>query len=60
MIAKALKVCQLEGLGIAPYSLRHAGPSWDVIAGRRSQLEVQRRGRWASMSSLIRYEKSSK
>ncbi|CAK0837444.1 unnamed protein product, partial [Prorocentrum cordatum] len=60
MIAKALKVCQLEGLGIAPYSLRHAGPSWDVIAGRRSQLEVQRRGRWASMSSLIRCEKSSK
>ncbi|CAK0895237.1 unnamed protein product, partial [Prorocentrum cordatum] len=60
MIAKALKVCRLEGLGIAPYSLRRAGPSWDVITGRRSQVEVQRRGRWASMSSLIRYEKSSK
>ncbi|CAK0801976.1 unnamed protein product, partial [Prorocentrum cordatum] len=60
MIAKALKVRQLEGLGIAPYSLRRAGPSWDAITGRRSQLEVQRRGRWASMSSLIRYEKSSK
>ncbi|CAK0887158.1 unnamed protein product, partial [Prorocentrum cordatum] len=34
MIAKALKVCRLEGLGIAPYSLRRAGPSWDVITGR--------------------------
>ncbi|CAK0853814.1 unnamed protein product [Prorocentrum cordatum] len=60
MIAKALKVCNLEGLGIVPYSLRHAGPSWDVITGRRSQRGVQRRGRWASISSLIRYEKSSK
>ncbi|CAK0831748.1 unnamed protein product [Prorocentrum cordatum] len=46
MVAKALKVCRLEVVG--------------VITGRRSQVKVQRRGRWASMSSRIRHEKSSK
>ena len=60
LILKAVKLCHLQGLGIVPYSLRHAGPSWDVLTGRRTQLEVQRRGRWASVASLIRYEKSSK
>ncbi|CAK0909748.1 unnamed protein product [Prorocentrum cordatum] len=60
MVAKALKVCRLEGLGIAPYGLRRAGQSWGVITGRRSQGKVQRRGRWASMSSRIRHERSSK
>eukprot|EP00959_Pyramimonas_sp_CCMP1952_P316094 6615779-Pyramimonas_sp.AAC.1 len=28
MVAKALKVCRLEGLGIAPYDLRRASQSW--------------------------------
>eukprot|EP00959_Pyramimonas_sp_CCMP1952_P226924 4744479-Pyramimonas_sp.AAC.1 len=37
MVAKALKVCRFEGLGIVPYGLRRAGQSRDVIAGRRSQ-----------------------
>ncbi|CAK0872258.1 unnamed protein product [Prorocentrum cordatum] len=60
LIAKAVKFCHLEKIGIVSYRLRHAGPSWDVITGRRSQLEVQRRGRWASISPLIRCEKSSK
>eukprot|EP00959_Pyramimonas_sp_CCMP1952_P003712 78320-Pyramimonas_sp.AAC.1 len=39
LIAKAARVCHLETVGIAPCSLRHAGPSWDVIANGGSQLE---------------------
>ncbi|CAK0815094.1 unnamed protein product [Prorocentrum cordatum] len=52
MIAKALKVCNLEGLGIVPHSLRHAGPSWDVITGRRSQLGVGKAVARCGISSL--------
>ena len=50
----------LEHLHLVPHSLRHAGPSWDAMTGRRSQREIQRRGRWAASSSVVRYERSSK
>ena len=50
----------LEQLRLVPHSLRHAGPSWDAMTGRRSQREIQRRGRWAATSSVVRYERSSK
>lgn len=40
-----------------PYQLRHAGASWDRFKKFRTQLEVKMRGRWASDSSMTRYEK---
>jgi len=42
------------------YSLRHAGPTADVLAGRRDLVTVKKRGRWISDSSLRRYEKAAK
>ena len=39
------------------YSRRHGGASDDLLTGRRSPLEVQRRGRWAVASSMRRYGK---
>jgi len=50
----------LSGVGLVPYSLRHAGPSWDALNKRRSLTSIQRRGRWASPLSVQRYERSSK
>ncbi len=59
-MGQASRDAGVEQLGIVPYALRHSGPSWDVLTGRRHLAEVQRRGRWASPASLARYEKSSK
>jgi hypothetical protein len=42
------------------YSLRHAGPTADVLTHRRSLIEVKKRGRWVSDSSVRRYEKAAK
>ena len=40
--------------------LRHTGPSQDRLSNQRSLAQVKRRGRWASDSSVKRYEKSSR
>ena len=50
----------LQRIGLVPYSLRHAGPSWDALLRRRPLIEVQRRGRWANVVSVQRYERSSR
>ncbi|CAE8661648.1 unnamed protein product [Polarella glacialis] len=42
------------------YSLRHGGASEDLLARKRSTLEVKRRGGWSSDSSLKRYGKEGK
>ena len=42
---------------LMPYQLRHSGPSWDRARGLRQQSEVQKRGRWRSLKSVVRYEK---
>ncbi len=42
------------------YVLRHAGPSHDYLAKRRSLADIQRRGRWALESSVRRYEKAAR
>ena len=42
----------------APHAMRHTGPSRDVAEGYRSMLQVQRRGRWNSERSLLRYAKT--
>ena len=47
-------------LAIVPYSLRHGRPSWDFMKKFRSLDEIQQRGRWRSLSSVLRYQKASK
>lgn len=58
--ARAAELSGLRHLHLTPYHLRHAGPSWDALRRRRSQREIQRRGRWASALSVQRYERSSR
>ena len=48
------------GLGLVPYLMRHSGPSIDRAKGWRSQAECQKRGRWRSWKSLVRYEKAAR
>ena len=46
----------LNNFGFVLYCLRHGGPSRDRLSGFRSLPEIQRRGRWASDTSVRRYE----
>ena len=50
-----LGISDLVGL---PHSIRHTGPSYDVLVAYRDLREVQRRGRWRSDSSVLRYSRS--
>ena len=51
----------LAALGqVAPYQLRHAGASNDFSSGRRTLIEIQRRGRWRSTASVRRYEEGGR
>ena len=54
---KALKSANLPDGYMVIYQLRHSGASWDRSKGYRSQLEVKHQGRWASDTSMLRYEK---
>ena len=42
---------------LVPYQARHSGASIDAAGGHRSLPEIQRRGRWKTLSSVQRYEK---
>ncbi len=50
----------MGALDIVPYSARHAGASGDRAAGVRSLGEIKKRGRWASDSSVKRYEQGGR
>eukprot|EP00438_Fugacium_kawagutii_P013651 Skav213124 [mRNA] locus=scaffold107:139529:142876:+ [translate_table: standard] len=55
----------LVRLGLSPnyatlHQLRHSGASWDRLKRLRTTLEVKMRGRWASDSSLKRYDSHAK
>ncbi|CAK0869877.1 unnamed protein product, partial [Prorocentrum cordatum] len=54
--SSACQALKLSSLRPHLYSLRHGGAS-DDLTGRRSPVEVQRRGRWAVASSMRRYGK---
>jgi hypothetical protein len=41
-----------------PHSVRHTGASRDASTGYRSIWQIQRRGRWSSEKSVLRYSKS--
>ena len=45
---------------VVPYQARHSGPSIDRARGLRSQVEVQKRGRWQAAKSMARYERAAK
>ena len=50
---------QLQLGEVVPCRMRHSGPSVDRSSGLRPLAEIQRRGRWASSSSVPRYEKGA-
>jgi hypothetical protein len=52
--------CEDLQMHVVPYQARHSGPSIDRARGLRTQEEVQKRGRWASHKSLVRYEKAAR
>ena len=60
LLKKAGDMLKLQEWDLDPYVLRHTGPSQDRLSNQRSLKQVKRRGRWASDSSVKRYEKSSR
>ena len=53
------KVATALGIDIGPpHSVRHSGPSEDAASGYRTIWAIQRRGRWASEKSVLRYAKT--
>ena len=52
-----VKETELELLQLTPHTLRHGGPSTDRAAGDRSLADIKKRGQWATMDSVARYEK---
>ena len=54
---RACSTLQYRSACVMPHIIRHAGPSNDIYHKRRSLVEVQKRGRWATKSSVTRYEK---
>lgn len=45
---------------VTPYQTRHSGPSIDRARGYRTQSEVQKRGQWKAVKSVMRYEKAAR
>ena len=41
-----------------PHSVRHSGPAHDAATGYRTLWQIQRRGRWSSERSVLRYAKT--
>ena len=58
-VQKAAHQRQLGHMRICPHVFRHSAASNDRFLGRRSLAEVQKRGQWASTSSVRRYEKAA-
>eukprot|EP00971_Amphidinium_carterae_P195172 3873044-Amphidinium_carterae.1 len=59
-LSKAWSHLNLHGAGPGhAYRLRHGGASWEIHMGLRPLLDVQVRGRWASVHCLKRYQKDA-
>jgi len=56
----AAKALLLQKLNMSPHTLRHGGPSHDLLAGTIDRAEVQARGHWLCAASVARYEKRGK
>ena len=48
---------KLGQFGLTPHAVRHSGPSADFLAKTRGASEIQARGRWKTMQSVLRYQK---
>ncbi|CAK9009883.1 Ankyrin-1 [Durusdinium trenchii] len=57
---KALVGVQLSNKHCVLYQLRHSGPSHDRMTKARSLVEIKKRGRWLSDSSVRRYEAAAR
>ena len=51
---------ELEMPWMVPYTLRHAGVSWDVLQRFRTLEEAQRRGQWRCPLTMERYEQHAR
>ena len=51
---------QAIGVHLVPYQARHSGASVDAANGIRSIQAIQKRGRWLSKRSVLRYEKAGR
>jgi hypothetical protein len=56
-LVKTWKGCAGFEVG-PPHSVRHTGASRDAATGYRSLWQIQRRGRWQSEKSVLRYAKT--
>ena len=54
-----IRACHSIGLPrlLSPHQARHGGPSHDFFLKVRESVDVQARGRWASISSVARCKK---
>jgi len=60
-LAGYLKKAATElGLSVHAYQARHSGPWIDLALGLRTLEAAQKRGRWASAKSVIRYERHAR
>ena len=50
--------CTKVGGTRPPHAARHSGPARDLATGYRTLAQVQRRGRWLSEKSVLRYTKT--
>ncbi|CAK9105668.1 unnamed protein product [Durusdinium trenchii] len=57
---KALVGLQLSSKHCVLYQLRHSGPSHDRMTKARSLVDIKKRGRWLSDSSVRRYEAAAR
>ena len=53
----ASRTLGLQRQHAVPHSVRHAGPSEDAFHKRMVLAAIQKRGRWGSPKSVVRYEK---
>ena len=59
-ICRACEFLGLASFAFTAYHGRHGGPSEDRASKLRSEDEVRKRGRWAALSSLKRYEQCNR
>ena len=54
------RYCRRLKVKAQPYSARHSGASIDRATNERPLVDVQKRGRWKQMASVIRYDKTGR
>lgn len=57
LFRRAVQRLELGALALCPHTLRHGGPSEDTYRQARGRSAIQKRGRWSSPASVMRYEK---